>query len=256
MFLQQNLDVWNGVGIGAVSSVQWSEAALFWAIFISSLSPLLAPVHALNSQICLQAFPERANLCCSINHNHYLISNKIALFNNSSSRFYPFIYQHADHIFNIILHVLDDPFQSGSHPPFLRSVRRATSASLLNVNVTRTTQRISGTTWSPARTTSSRHARRASARAHNTPRASSGPGARGSHVARVTWRRHVTMSPRGWTATCPAPSTVNCQKLKVIISRVSPVAGQLGALTGWLHDCMTSHNSNILDRAPIHPRLL
>ena len=248
-----------GLASDLVSSVQWSEAALFWAIFISA--PSLLSLHQFMRWILkfvskpFQKEPTSAAAAASI--TIIIISNKIALFNNSSSRIYPFIYQHADHIFNIILHVLDDPFQSGSHPLFLQSVRRVISASLRNVNVTRTTQRISGTTPWPARRTSSLHARRVSARARSTPRASSGPGARGSHVARVIWRRPVTTSPRGWTATCLAPSTVSCRKLKVIImTRVSPVLGSLTGCWRLLHDCMTSPNSNILVQAPIHPRLL
>ena len=223
-----------GLASDLVSSVQWSEAALFWAIFISA--PSLLSLHQFMRWILKfvsKHFQKEPTSAAAASITIIIISNKIALFNNSSSRIYPFIYQHADHIFNIILHVLDDPFQSGSHPLFLQSVRRVISASLQNVNVTRTTQRISGTTPWPARRTSSRHARRVSARARSTPRASSGPGARGSHVARVIWRPPVTTSPQGWTATCLALSTVSCRKLKVIIiSRVSPVL----AAAAWLHD--------------------
>ena len=178
-----------------------------------------------------------------------IISNKIALFNNSSSRIYPFIYyQHADHIsISFLARVLDDPFQSGSHPLFLQRVRRVIWASLLSVNVMRTTPRTSATTPWAVRTTSSLHARRVNAHARNTPRVSSGPGARARPQggARAISRLPETMWPRVWIVTCLVPSTVNCRKPKVIIVSCR-VAGQW---SGLLNDCMTSLNSDILDQA-------
>ena len=146
--------------------LSWSEAALFWAIFIS----LSAPVHALNlspsigqSEASIQVTwslsanqkvsPNIGRLFCSINHNSYL-SNKIALLNNSSSRIYPLHFSACCPYCPYHLARLCPHFQSGGRPPCPprpRPVPRATWASPRSVSASRTTRPTSAITPWPAR---------------------------------------------------------------------------------------------------------
>ena len=144
MFLQQNLDVWNGIGIRVECRASSDLRLHYFEPFLPKISPSLLSMHQIMSGI-LKYVSKPTSAAASIT---IIISNKIALFNNSSSRIYPFIYyQHADHIsISFLARVLDDPFQSGSHQLFRPSVRRVIWASLRSVNVTRTTPRTSATT--------------------------------------------------------------------------------------------------------------
>ena len=163
-FLQQNLDVcWNGPGTGVTASSPDQRLHYFEPSSFLSL-------HQFMRWICLQASANQRPVFKARDHSRpirrclqtsagcsaasIVISNKIALLNNSSSRIYPLHFSACCPYCPYHLARLCPHFQSGGRPPCPprpRPVPRATWASPRSVSASRTTRHTSATTPWPAR---------------------------------------------------------------------------------------------------------